>query len=64
MATLRNFNSLASWRNAENSLQLVNLTMPLEDARQHRDRLMTLLEVRAELRPSWWRGLFGGGKAE
>ena len=40
------------------------MTMPLEDARQHRDRLMTLLEVRAELRPSWWRGLFGGGKAE
>ena len=29
-------------------------------AKQHRDRLMTLLEVRAELRPSWRRGLFGG----
>ena len=28
------------------------------------NQLMTLLEVRAELRPSWWRGLFGGGKAE
>ena len=40
------------------------LRTDLEDARQHRDRLMTLLEVRAELRPSWWRGLFGGGKAE
>ena len=29
MATLRNFNGLVSWRNAENSLQSVNLTMPL-----------------------------------
>ena len=29
MAALRNFNGLASWRNAENSLQSVNLTMPL-----------------------------------
>ena len=28
MATLRNFNGLASWRNAENSLQSVNLTAP------------------------------------
>ena len=28
MATLRNFNGLVSWRNAENSLQSVNLTMP------------------------------------
>ena len=28
MAALRNFNGLASWRNAENSLQSVNLTMP------------------------------------
>ena len=29
MAALRNFNGLASWRNAENSLQSVNLTRPL-----------------------------------
>ena len=36
------------------------LKADLDDAKQHRDRLMTLLEVRAELRPSWWRGLFGG----
>ena len=28
MAALRNFNGLASWRNADNSLQSVNLTMP------------------------------------
>ena len=28
MAALRNFNGLASWKNAENSLQSVNLTMP------------------------------------
>ena len=28
MAALRNFNGLASWGNAENSLQSVNLTMP------------------------------------
>ena len=28
MAPLRNFNGLASWRNAENSQQSVNLTMP------------------------------------
>ena len=28
MATLRNFNGLASWRNAEKSLQSVNFTMP------------------------------------
>ena len=40
------------------------LKADLDDARQHRDRLMTLLEVRGELRPSWWRGLFGGGTAE
>ena len=41
------------------------LKADLDDARQHRDRLMTLLEVRGELRSSWWRGLFGGrGSAE
>ena len=28
MAALCNFNGLASWKNAENSLQSVNLTMP------------------------------------
>ena len=28
-AALSNFNGLASWRNAENSLQSVNLTMPI-----------------------------------
>ena len=28
MTALRNFNGLASWRNAENSLKSVNLTMP------------------------------------
>ena len=28
MATLRNFNGLASWRNAENSPQSANVTMP------------------------------------
>ena len=28
MAALRNFNGLATWRNAENSLQSVNLRMP------------------------------------
>ena len=28
MAALRNFNGLASWRNAKNRLQSVNLTMP------------------------------------
>ena len=37
------------------------LKTDLDDARQNRDRLMTLLEVRTELRPSWWRGVFGGG---
>ena len=30
MAALRNFNGLASWRNAENSLQSVNLTIPFQ----------------------------------
>ena len=30
MAALRNFNGLASWKNAENSLQSVNLTRPPE----------------------------------
>ena len=29
MAALRNFNGLASWKNAENRLQSVNLTMPV-----------------------------------
>ena len=28
MATLRNFNGLTSWKNAEKSLQSVNFTMP------------------------------------
>ena len=36
------------------------LKADLDDARQHRDRLMTLLEARPELRPSWWRRVFGG----
>ena len=30
MATLRNFNGLASWRNAENSPQSANVTMPYQ----------------------------------
>ena len=30
MAVLRNFNGLVSWRNAENSLQSVNVTIPAE----------------------------------
>ena len=29
MTALRNFNGLASWKNAENKLQSVNLTIPL-----------------------------------
>ena len=33
MAALRNFNGLVSWRNAENSLQSVNLTMPRKRTR-------------------------------
>lgn len=40
------------------------LKADLDDARQHRDRLMTLLEARPELRPSWWRRVFGAGKTE
>ena len=35
MVALRNFNGLASWRNAENSLQSVNLTMPAERFLKH-----------------------------
>ena len=31
MAALCNFNSLASWRNAENGLQSVNLTIPKKE---------------------------------
>ena len=34
MAALRNFNGLASWKNAENSLQSVNLTMPPRQPRR------------------------------
>ena len=41
MAALRNFNGLASWKNAENSLQSVNLTMPC--------RLLVLTRASAEL---------------
>ena len=39
MAALRNFNGLVSWRNAENSLQSVNVTIP---TRRIRDALKTI----------------------
>ena len=45
MAALRNFNGLASWKNAENSLQSVNLTMPSHI--QRTDRLGRLILVMA-----------------
>ena len=35
MAPPRKFNSLASWRNAENSLHSINLTMPYGTFESH-----------------------------
>ena len=61
MAALRNLNGPASWRNAENSLQSVNLTKPYGATSERavacltkdRDRLLTFYTFSAE----HWRHL-------
>ena len=48
MAGLRNISGLASWRDAEKSLESVNLTMPSGEVKELRHEMRELKEALAE----------------